>query len=153
MTQEIEVVQEAERLANKDEKSLELLLGMRQKAIDKDPNLENVVDFEPQYNGPTMGPLDDVVALGNKILRRWNKELNSLVCSQDSANKKDRDAILGALSLGETAVIAAVAAALFGLGVPAPIAAALAPLIVKRFIWPAKDELCLAWSEAIKAEG
>jgi len=39
---------------------------------------------------------------------------------------------------------------LLTLGVYAAIAAALAPLIVKRFIWPAKDELCAAWGEGVK---
>jgi hypothetical protein len=92
-------------------------------------------------------------ALGRKILKRWNKELHGLVCGSGSANEKERTEILNSLNLGETAVIAAVAAALFGLGVPPPIAAALAPLIVKKFIWPAKDELCIAWGEGIKAQG
>jgi len=148
-----EVEREAKRLANKDEKALELLVGMQAQAIDKEPSLAEQVSLEPKYDEATMGFLDDVRALGRRILKRWNRELNKLVCGTDSASEKDRNAILGALSMGETAVIAAVAAALLGLGVPAPIAAALAPLIVKKFIWPAKDELCEAWSEAIKAEG
>ncbi|SRR6266481_444461 len=148
-----EVEREAKRLANKDEKALELLVGMQAQAIDKDPSLAEQVSLEPQYDEATMGFLDDVRALGRRILKRWNRELNKLVCGTDNASEKDRNAILGALSLGETAVIAAVAAALLGLGVPAPLAAALAPLIVKKFIWPAKDELCEAWSEAIKSEG
>lgn len=58
---------------------------------------------------------------------------------------------LTSLNLGEAAVIAAVAGALIGLGVGAAIAAPLAPLIVRRFIWPAKDELCVAWGESIDA--
>jgi hypothetical protein len=44
-------------------------------------------------------------------------------------------------------VLAAVASALLTLGAPAAIAAAVTPLIVKRFIWPAEDELCAAWDE------
>ena len=153
MAQEIEVANEAQRLANKDEKALELLLGMRAKAIEKDPSLKQEAAFEVQYDESTMGFLDDLYGLGRRILKRWNKELNKLVCGSDSTNQKDRAAILSSLSIGESAVIAAVAAALLGIAVPPPLAAVLAPLIVKKFIWPAKDELCEAWGEAIKDEG
>jgi hypothetical protein len=73
------------------------------------------------------------------------------VCGGKGNDKADREKILGALRLDEAAVIAAVAAALIAMAVPAPIAAAAAPLIVKKFIWPARDELCDAWGEALKA--
>lgn len=60
---------------------------------------------------------------------------------------------LTSLNLGEgAAVIATLAGASIGLGVGAAIAALLAPLIGRRFIWPAKDELCVAWGESIDAE-
>src|SRR5258708_17469859 len=147
------VVKEAQRLESKDEASLELLVGLRAKAIEKNPALKDTVDLEPKYDGTTMGALDDVKALGRRILKRWNKELHGLVCENKTADQKDRKAILDALNLGQAAVIGAVAGALIGLAVPAPIAAALAPLIVKKFIWPAKDELCAAWVEGIKAQG
>ena len=147
------VVKEAQRLESKDEASLELLVGLRAKAIEKNPALKDTVDLEPKYDGTTMGALDDVKALGRRILKRWNKELHGLVCENKTADQKDRKAILDALNLGQAAVIGAVAGALIGLAVPAPIAAALAPLIVKKFIWPAKDELCAAWGEGIKAQG
>ena len=148
-----EVVDEANRLAKKDEASLEVLLGMRARAIEENPKLQDDVDFEPEYDQGMMGPLDDVRALGRAILRRWNKDLYGLVCGKRTAIEKERAAILSALNLGETAVIGAVATALLSLGVLPPIAAAAAPLIVKVFIWPAKDELCISWAEAIKAQG
>jgi len=125
----------------KDEDALEVLIGMREKAIDANPALK---DFE------TMGGLDELKAMGRRILNRWNKELYGVVCGGKSGDQKDRKAVLDSLNLGETAVIAAVASALLTLGVYAAIAAALAPLIVKRFIWPAKDELCAAWGEGVK---
>lgn len=147
------VVNEAKRLESKDEASLELLVGLREQAINLNPALKDTVDLEPKYDGQTMGALDDLRALGRSILKRWNKELYGLVCESKVGDQKDREAILDALNLGQAAVIAAVAGALIGLAVPAPIAAALAPLIVRRFIWPAKDELCAAWGEGIKAAG
>jgi hypothetical protein len=144
-----EVAEAANRFTSKDEPSLELLVGMVQKAIDANPALKDQVYVEPKYEANIMGPMDDVRNLGKRILKVWNTQLHALVCGNQAENKKDRQAILGALSLGETAVIGAVAGALIGLAVPAPLAAALAPLIVKKFIWPAKDELCEAWLEAI----
>ena len=149
-----EIVEAAKRLHDqKDEAGLELLIGMRTMAIEKNPALGDNIEFEPVYSAQTMGMLDDVKALGKRILSRWNKELYSLVCVNEDDDQKDRRAILGALNLGEAAVIGAVATALLTLGVAAAIAAALAPLIVKRFIWPAKDELCQAWGEGVKARG
>ncbi len=144
-----DVKQAATRLATKDEAALELLVGMVSQAIEKNPGLKGQPYVELKYDATVMGPLDDVRSLGRKILKVWNKQLHGLVCGKNPDQQADRSSILNALSLGETAVTGAVAAALIGLAVPAPLAAALAPLIVKRFIWPAKDELCQAWSEAI----
>lgn len=151
MTDKNAVVAAAQRLSSRDEAALEVLVGMRQKALERDPSLKDDVEFEPKYDGTTMGPLDDIKNLGRRILKKWNKELQEVVCGKSAKDKKDRAAVLESLNLGEAAVIAAVASALLSLGVVAALAAALAPLIVKRFIWPAKDELCAAWAEAIGA--
>lgn len=140
----------AQRLSSRDEAALEILVALRENAIEDDPQLRDNIDFEPQYDGTTMGALDEIRDLGRRILRRWNKELCGIVCGQSAGYEKDRIAVLESLNLGETAVIAAVAGALLSVGVAAAVAAALAPLIVKRFIWPAKSELCEAWAEAIK---
>jgi len=147
------VVDSATRLSAKDEASLELLLGMRAKAVERDPALKDDPDFEPKYEGATMGPLDDIKALGRRILNRWNKELYGVVCGSQTKDQESRKAVLDSLNLGETAVIAAVAGALVSLHVFPALAAVVAPLIVKKFIWPAKDELCAAWGEGIKAQG
>jgi hypothetical protein len=100
-----------------------------------------------------MGDLDDLKALGRRILARWNRELHGVVCGTKTEYQSSREAILNSLNLGEAAVIAAVASALLTGGAPAAIAAAVAPLLVKKFILPAKEELCAAWSEAINAKG
>jgi hypothetical protein len=148
------VVDAANRLhKQKDEVALELLIGMRAKAIEQDPALKDDIDFEPKYEAETMGALDEIKALGRRILNRWNRELYGVVCGNQGDDQKARTAVLNSLNLGEAAVIAAVAGALLSLGVAAAIAAALAPLIVKRFIWPAKDELCNAWGEELTAQG
>jgi len=146
------VINEAKRLESRDEASLELLVGLRAKALEENPALKDTVDLEPKYDKATMGALDDVKTLGRRIVKLWNKELYGLVCENKAGDQQDRKAILDALNLGQAAVVGAVAGALIALTVPAPLAAALAPLIVKKFIWPAKDELCAAWGEGIKAQ-
>lgn len=146
------VVNAAKRLQDRDETALLIQVGLRQKAVELNPTLKDQAELETKYDENTMGALDDIKALGNRVLKRWNKELYGLVCSNSGADEKERQAVLNSLNLGQAAVIAAVAGALMGIGVPAPVAAPLAPLITKKFIWPAKDELCGAWGEAIKAQ-
>jgi hypothetical protein len=68
------VVAAAVELSKRDEAALELLLGLRAEAISADPSLKDDVDLEPKYEATLMGPLDDIKALGRRILKRWNKE-------------------------------------------------------------------------------
>ncbi len=143
------VVKAAQENAAKDEQSLLTLAGMLEVEIRRDPSVAQDPFYQPKYDSETMGLMDDLKSIGRRLLNRWNKELYGLVCGAKAGDQKDRNEILKALNLGETAVIAAVAGALIALAVPAPIAAALAPLITKKFIWPAKDELCDAWGESI----
>ena len=136
----------------KNDEALLVLIGMRQQEIGNHPELENDPNLQVQYSESMMGSLDDLKRLGKRVASRWNKELFGVVCSNESKDSKEREALLNSLNVGEAAVIAAVAAALISLGVGAAIAAPLAPLIVRRFIWPAKDELCIAWGEAIERD-
>jgi formate dehydrogenase maturation protein FdhE len=153
MSDERSVVEAAERLhREKDEAALEVLLGLRAEAIKQNPALQGDPDFEPPYDSQTQGGLDEIKAVGRRIVKRWNKELYGLVCGAKSDDQKERKAVLDSLQLGEAAVVAAVAGALLSLGLAAALAAAAAPLIVKRFIWPAKEELCAAWGEKIAAQ-
>ena len=147
------IVTTARRLnEQKEDEALYVLIGMREKAVANEPALKDDPDLEVVYAEPTMGPLDDIKRLGKRITNRWNKELYAIVCGNDDKDTEVRESLLNSLSLGEAAVIAAVASALIGLGVGAAIAAPLAPLLVRRFIWPAKDELCEAWGEAIEKD-
>lgn len=154
MTDTSAVAEAAIRLSKqKDAAALELLIGMRARAIESNPALANDAEFDPNYETRTMGALDEAKQLGIKIVNRWNRELYEIVCAGDDRNRKERVDILNAMNLGEAAVIATVASVLLGSGLSAALAAAVAPLLVKRFIWPAKEELCLAWREWIKAAG
>jgi hypothetical protein len=148
-----EVVAAAGRLnEQKEDEALLVLIGMREKAIASDPTRKDDPNLEVVYAEPTMGPLDDIKRLGKRITSRWSKELFAIVCGNAEKDTKERQEVLNSLNFGEAAVMAAVAGALISLGVGAAIAAPLAPLIVRRFIWPAKDELCGAWGEAIEKE-
>jgi hypothetical protein len=147
------IIDSAMRLNSKDDISLEILLGLREKAIERNPALKDDPDFEPKYDGQTMGAMNEIKALGRRVLIRWNKEIYGVVCGGKGDDQMARKTVLDSLSLGEAAVIAAVATLLLNLGTAAALASALAPLIVKRFIWPAKDELCAAWGEGITAQG
>jgi hypothetical protein len=145
------VVEAALRLSQTDEAGLESLLGLREQAIKKDDSLKNDPNLHVTYNEALMGPLDSVRNVGRRVLNVWNKQLFDLVCGSGSADQTDRRAILSSLNLGEAAIIAVVASAVLSLGAPAALAAVLSPLIVKRFILPAKDELCVVWKEQIEA--
>jgi hypothetical protein len=145
------VVTAANRLnEEKDEEALLVQIGLREQAIKADPERQNDPNLDVVYAETTMGPLDELKRIGKRIANRWSKELHGLACGNESKCAKEREALLNSLNLGEAAVIAAVVTALISLGVGAAIAAPLAPLIVHKFIWPAKDELCLAWGEALE---
>jgi len=144
-----DVTKAALALRAHSDQALEILLAKRDLAIKAEPSLADDLGLDPKYAEPTMG-VQELQALGRRIVARWNKELYGVVCAGGTAFGKDRAALINALNLGEAAVIGAVASALLSLGVVAALAAALAPILVRRFIWPAKEELCTAWGEAIK---
>jgi hypothetical protein len=153
MTDVNEVVAAANQLnEQKEDEALLVLIGMREKAIAADPERKDDPNLSVVYEEPTMGPLDDIKRLGKRVTNRWNKELYAICCGNADKDSKERTELLNSINLGEAAVMAAVAGALISLGVGAAIAAPLAPLIVRRFIWPAKDELCGAWGEAIEKD-
>jgi hypothetical protein len=146
------VIAAAEQLDAKDEEALALEIGLRSRHIEGDPSGADNPFLSVAY-GTHMGLIDDVKALGWRILARWNKELYAVICSSKKPEDKELSKkVFAALSLGEAALIAAIAPALLWIGAPAAIAAVVAPLIVKKFIVPAKEELCAAWEEAITAQ-
>jgi hypothetical protein len=156
MSNETSVVDAAKALQSKDEEALLLEVGLRDKAIQADPARGSDPHLQVEYDSTHMGLIDDIKSLGRRIMTRWNKELYGVVCgemkpggAEAAEDKKMRDDLLKSLNLGDAAVIGAVVTALITLGAPAAIAAPVAPFLVKKFIMPAKDELCDAWGEAI----
>lgn len=145
-----QVASAAQKLAHQNSEALEILLARRELAIRDDARLGDQLDLNPTYVEQTMN-VEELRALGHAIVNRWNKELYGVVCGGGKVSDKERQALLGALNLGEAATIGMLATALLALSVPGAIAAALAPILVRRFVWPAKEELCSAWKEAIES--
>jgi hypothetical protein len=146
------VTDSAQRVSVREEAELELLLGLRAKAIEIVPALKDDPDFEPQYETDTMGLCDDIKLLGRRILGLWIRELYAIVCEARTEDQSSRNAIFDALNSGEAAVIAVVASVVLAYGAPAALATVIAPLAVKKFFMPGQEELCPAWSDAIKAQ-
>jgi hypothetical protein len=156
MSNETDVAGAAKVLLSKDEEALLLEIGLRERAIEADPARAEDPHLRVEYDSTHMGLIDDIKSLGRRIMVRWNKELYGAVCGKKVGgtaasveDKKMRDDLLKALNLSDAAVIAAVVTALIALGAPAAVAAPVAPYLVKKFIMPAKDELCDAWGEAM----
>jgi len=146
------VINAAEQLRAKDEEALALEIGLRSEYIESDRSGADNPTLSVAY-GTHMGMIDDVKALGWRILARWNKETHAIVCSSEKPEDEEiRKRVFAALSLDEAALIAAVVTALIWLGAPAAIAAPVAPLIVKKLVLPAKEELCAAWGEAVASQ-
>ncbi|SRR6266446_5810028 len=151
MSQKDAVTAEAARLYHeKGEEALLISIGQRELALKANPDL--AINEDPEYSVTTMGMIEDVKALGLRILKRWNKTLYDIICPAAGASGKEREELLKALNISEVAAIGVVTGLLLPLGVPAPVAAPLAALIVKKFLIPAKEELCDTWQEAITAQ-
>jgi hypothetical protein len=139
-------VEAALRNASKDADALELILGKQEKAIERSPALGQDPTLDPPYDGTHMGLVDDLKRLGGGIARKWSRSLHEVVCGK--GDSEERKKLFDALSLGEAAQIAAVASLLLPLTGPA-IAAAAAPLIVRKFLTPAVEEVCDFWAEKL----
>jgi hypothetical protein len=137
----------AHDLAEYDESALIELLGMRAKCIERDPSIAGDLSPKISYDARFLGPLDDIKALGLRILNRWNKELFSIICGSSNDDEEDRTKILNALTLSEGAAITALVPVFIGIGLAPTLAAVLAAIVVKRFLGTAIGTLCEAWKQ------
>ena len=104
-------------------------------------SLDRSVRNLPRGKGPS--------SLGKKIFQRWSRTLHDFCCNPTSADKKERDQLVKALTGqgGGTAVITAILMSTFAMSpVVAPIIAAL---LVRLIIAPAANELCIAWDKSL----
>jgi hypothetical protein len=137
-------------LMESDESQLYEELGIRSKAIGRQPEIAGSFNPALSFDQAAMGSLDEVRKLGQRIYRRWHREAYALCCGDSPDDKKDRQTISGAFGLGAAAVAASLATALVGtFGLAPAIAAVIAALVIKRVFRPAYQEFCLAWKEQL----
>jgi hypothetical protein len=140
----------AKMLLKADEDQLYEQLGIRTKAIEKDPATAGYFSPNVVYDQAEMGLKEDVRELGEQVFRRWNAETYKLVCGSEYIDKKNRAEIAKAFGIGDVEVAAALSALLItSFGVAPAISAIIAALIVKRFFRPGYEEFCQVWQKHI----
>lgn len=83
-------------------------------------------------------PLDDVIGLGERILKRWNKAIYDLVCGGEGVDPQAKKTILDALKLGRPdAVATAITSVLIGLFSVGPGVALVVGVLFGKVLLPA----------------
>jgi hypothetical protein len=149
-----DAVRAAEKLLASDETQLFEELAARDRAVEQDPALAGRYDIEVPSDTAVMGLREDVVELGQRIFRRWNREAHALVCGGGAADEKDRKELASAFGVSDVMVAAAISSALVtSLGLAAPIAAVVAARVVRRFFRPGYEEFCALWGRKLPPAG
>jgi hypothetical protein len=97
-------------------------------------------------------PLDDAIALGGRILKRWNRVIYDLVCGGgDDVDPQVRKSILDAVKLNSPeALAAAITGALIGVFSVGPAVAAIVGVLFGKLLLPAAGkEVCGFWKERL----
>jgi hypothetical protein len=134
-------------LAKEDLSNLYAKLGAYSIAFPQDPALFAAPAATIQVDVRVAGPLDEAIALGKRILRRWQKAIFDLVCSTDGVDPQARTTILDALKLNSpealSAAITSVLIAVFSVG---PAVAAIVGVLFGKILLPtAGAEVCSFW--------
>ena len=139
-------------LLRAEEDQLYSQLGIRAKALAVDPSIGGSFDPDVTYDEAEMGVLDDVREFGKRLFRRWNRELNELICGSDPDGREERMQLARALGIGDTAAAAYISVLLVtSFGLAPALAAVAAAIIIKRFFRPALEEFCSAWQARLDA--
>lgn len=142
--------QQIQKLLQSDEDQLLEQLGMRSAVVTRDLKRSGdlQLDLAPA-DIRAMGIKEDMKALGNRVLRRWNRSAYELACGGDPDDTKTRADLEKALGIGEAAAIGVLASALISIGLMAALAPVLATILVKKFFNPAYGEFCQYWKEKL----
>ncbi len=136
-----------DKLLRADEEQLYEQLGIRAKALARDPSIAGSFDIEILYDQTEMGAKEEVLKLGRRVFHRWNVEAHKLVCGTSTQDITERNKLRDAFGLSETAVAAVLSAFLVAqLGIAPVLAAVVAAILCKRFFNPAYEEFCTAWA-------
>lgn len=137
-----------------DDEALLKQAAMRAEAAKIDPAIAGSYNPKVTYDFEHAGLADDLLDLGSRIVRRWERELHSVVCGTQAEDKKDRDSILKQIGADDATLGAAVGAALVGLGLGPAVAAVVAALLLKRILKPAAEEagqkVCAYWTRQLE---
>lgn len=143
-----EVVSAVKLLMQDDEPALFEALGLRAQALARDPAVAGSYAPSVTYEGRTMGALDDLRALGQKLFLRWEKAAYALICGEADEDKDDREKLVSAFGLDAITVAAALSGLLVAhLGLAPALASVIAVILVKRFAPVAYGVFCEAWKE------
>lgn len=142
-----------ERLLQSDEGQLYEQIGIRSKAIQRDPSISG--SFEPlvTYDQAKMGLKEDVLELGKRVFGIWNAQAYQVFCGSGFEDAKDREALKASLGMGDVAAAASLASLLVALGISPAIAPVVAALVIKRFFRPAYQEFCAMWGKHVSQTG
>lgn len=138
------------KLLKSDETQLYETLGIREKAIELNPEKGNSIDPQVTYNQAQMGAKEDVLELGRNIFDRWALETYKLACGAEDSDLEDRKSLVTASGVSEVAIASAITGLLITqLAVPAALAPVIAAIAVKRFFRPAYEEFCQVWKKRL----
>lgn len=136
------------KLLKAEESQLYELLGIRDQAIQAEPEKSASLDPQVTYNQAQMGAKEDVLELGKNIFDHWAVEAYKLACGSEDEDLEDREQLITATGVSEVAIAAAIAGLLISqLAVPAALAPVIAAIAVKRFFRPAYGEFCKIWKK------
>ncbi len=136
-----------------DDMQLYEQIGILSRAIGRDPALAGSVEPSVVYDRAEMGLKEDVLVLGQRVYRRWNREAYDLLCSSTTTGEIDRRELANAFGISDVAVAAILAGLIVtNFGLAPAIATVIAALVVKRFMRPAYEEFCEVWSKHIAEE-
>ena len=136
------------KLLKAEESQLYELLGIRDQAIQAEPEKSASLDPQVTYNQAQMGAKEDVLELGKNIFDHWAVGAYKLACGSEDEDLEDREQLITATGVSEVAIAAAIAGLLISqLAVPAALAPVIAAIAVKRFFRPAYGEFCKIWKK------
>jgi hypothetical protein len=138
-------------LSKADTDSLYARLGASAVAFPNNPAQFAAPNAAITLDVSTAGPLDDVVLLGKRILKRWNKAIYDLVCGTYGVDPQAKKTIMDALKLGRPdAVATAITGVLISVFSVGPGIALIVGVLFGKVLMPAAgEEVCTFWRERL----
>ena len=133
-TQEVFAEQEADELLMKDEVELTDLLALKVKAIQEDMSLSLKSTFEVQ-DFTLEVVLPPWIKDGYSMIATALRQSHNVLCSDLPEFSQFRGSLIGALGIGGSTAVIAIASFLTGtLGIAAALATVVATIVIKRLV-------------------